>query len=312
MVAGNRNLQADVDELRRSAMSARAQMMVEQATKEQDIAARQDALRARQRSAEHAARDTAVEAAKAVEASQNVEEFDKSLLRDFEAAKASGDLARAEELWEQHLGVSTDFEVTRGRAARLSNEAKQHAAEAAALTEPIREVDRELTRLARALHAAEDEVDNLDKKALLLEQAEKKFAEAEANANPDAQREAQALLEQAEAITVDEAKIEAVEDLLALALALLLEHRAAREDDVVARAVELDDLALDVGVDEDVEVGDAADVDERGGQEAAHPEVDDQAALDHFDDVADRLARRSQPPPRCAATPSRSGRASWT
>ncbi len=38
--------------------------------------------------------------------------------------------------------------------------------------------------------------------------------------------------------------------------------------------------------------GHAADVDERGGQEAAHPEVDDQAALDDLDDRAhDRLAR---------------------
>src|SRR5687767_13616074 len=117
MVSGNRNLQADVDELRRSAVSARAQMMVEQSTKEQDIAERGDALRARQRSAEHAARDTEVEAAKAVEASQYLESLDKSLLRDADAAKASGDLARAEELWEQHLGVSTDFEVARGRAA---------------------------------------------------------------------------------------------------------------------------------------------------------------------------------------------------
>ena len=35
-----------------------------------------------------------------------------------------------------------------------------------------------------------------------------------------------------------------------------------------------------------VEVGHAADVDQRGGQEAAHPEVDDQAALDDLDDRA--------------------------
>ena len=40
-----------------------------------------------------------------------------------------------------------------------------------------------------------------------------------------------------------------------------------------------------------VEVRHAADVDQRGGQEAAHPEVDDQAALDDLDDGAlDRLA----------------------
>ena len=89
----------------------------------------------------------------------------------------------------------------------------------------------------------------------------------------------------------DEAGLQAVEDLLALLLALLLEHRAAREHDVVARAVELDDLALDRLVQELVEVRDAADVDQRRGQEAAHAEVDDQAALDDLDDGAvDRLA----------------------
>ena len=110
----------------------------------------------------------------------------------------------------------------------------------------------------------------------------------------------------------DEAGLQAVEDLLALLLALLLEHRAAREDDVVARAVELDDLALDRRAQELVEVRHAADVDERGGQEAAHAEVDDEAALDDLDDRAlDRLAATRRRP-RCGAMPSRSGRASWT
>src|SRR3954466_10798992 len=90
----------------------------------------------------------------------------------------------------------------------------------------------------------------------------------------------------------DLARLQAVEDLLAHLLALLLEHRAAREHDVVARAVQLDHLALDLLAEEVVEVLDAADVDERGGQEAAYPEVDDEAALDHLDHGAlDRLAR---------------------
>ncbi len=90
----------------------------------------------------------------------------------------------------------------------------------------------------------------------------------------------------------DEARLQAVEDLLAVLLALLLEHRAAREHDVVARAVELDHLALDLRAHVLVEVRHAADVDERGGQEAAHAEVDDQAALDDLDHGAlDRLAR---------------------
>src|SRR5437764_944538 len=90
----------------------------------------------------------------------------------------------------------------------------------------------------------------------------------------------------------DQARLETVEDALAVLAALLLEHGAAREHDVVARAVELDDLALERLPEELVEVRDAPDVDQRGGQEAAHPEVDDQAALDDLDDAAgDRLAR---------------------
>ena len=84
----------------------------------------------------------------------------------------------------------------------------------------------------------------------------------------------------------DHARLQLVEDLLALLLALLLEHGAAAEDDVVARAVELDDLGLDLRAHVLVEVGHAADVDQRGGQEAAHPEVDDEAALDDLDDGA--------------------------
>ena len=100
----------------------------------------------------------------------------------------------------------------------------------------------------------------------------------------------------------DEPRLQAVEDLLADLLALLLEDRAAREHDVVARAVELDHLRLDLRAHVLVEVRHAADVDERRRQEAAHAEVDDQAALDDLDDGAlDRLAglgRRFDAPPR--------------
>ena len=86
--------------------------------------------------------------------------------------------------------------------------------------------------------------------------------------------------------------LEPVEDLLPLLLALLLEHGAAREDDVVARAVELDHLAAELLAEELVEVLDAADVDERRRQEAAHAQVEDQAALDDLDHAAvDGLAR---------------------
>src|SRR4029450_10246690 len=84
----------------------------------------------------------------------------------------------------------------------------------------------------------------------------------------------------------DQARLQAVEDALAVLAALLLQDGPAREHDVVARAVELYDLALQRLAEELVEVGHAPDVDQRGGQEAAHPEVDDQAALDDLDDRA--------------------------
>ena len=58
---------------------------------------------------------------------------------------------------------------------------------------------------------------------------------------------------------------EPVEDRLAHLLALVLEHRPARKDDVVARAVELDHLAAELLAEELVEVLDTADVDERRG-----------------------------------------------
>ena len=81
----------------------------------------------------------------------------------------------------------------------------------------------------------------------------------------------------------DVARVELVEDLLPHLLALVLEHGAARQDDVVARAVELDHLAAELLAEILVEVLHAADVDERGRQEAAHAQVEDQAALHDLD-----------------------------
>ncbi len=66
----------------------------------------------------------------------------------------------------------------------------------------------------------------------------------------------------------------------------LLEPRAAREHDVVAVLVQLDDLRLELLADVRLEVAHAAHLDQRGGQEAAQPDVEDQAALDHLDDRA--------------------------
>src|SRR5262249_43517788 len=87
------------------------------------------------------------------------------------------------------------------------------------------------------------------------------------------------------------AGLELVENLLPLLLALLLEHGAAREHDVVARAVELDHFRLELLSEELVEILHAADVDERRRQEPADAEVEDQAALDDLDHTAvDRIA----------------------
>src|SRR4051794_14865451 len=84
----------------------------------------------------------------------------------------------------------------------------------------------------------------------------------------------------------DHPGLQAVEDLLADLLALLLEDGTAAQHHVVARAVQLDDLALDLRAEELVEVLHAPDVHERRRQEAAHAEVDDQAALNDLDDGA--------------------------
>src|SRR5205085_6240536 len=73
-------------------------------------------------------------------------------------------------------------------------------------------------------------------------------------------------------------------ELVALLALGLLEVRAARQDDVVAVLVELDDLAFEDPADEGMQVADAAEVDERRRKEAAEPDVDDEAALDDLDD----------------------------
>src|SRR5215204_5368725 len=100
----------------------------------------------------------------------------------------------------------------------------------------------------------------------------------------------------------DVAGLEAVEDRLPHLLPLVFEDCAAREHDVVARAVQLDHLAAQLLRHELVQVLNAADVDQRGRQEAADAEVEDQAALDHLDHLAvdglTRLPRLLDPLPR--------------
>ena len=79
---------------------------------------------------------------------------------------------------------------------------------------------------------------------------------------------------------------ELVEELAADLGLGLLEPRAAREDDVVAVLVQLDDLGLERLAHVGLQVADAAHLDQRRGQEAAQADVEDQAALDDLDDGA--------------------------
>ena len=79
------------------------------------------------------------------------------------------------------------------------------------------------------------------------------------------------------------AGLQLVEDLLAHFAALILEDGATRQDDVVAVAVELDHLALELAAKELVQVLHATDVDERCRQEAADAQIEDQTALDDLD-----------------------------
>ena len=72
---------------------------------------------------------------------------------------------------------------------------------------------------------------------------------------------------------------EALERRGAHALALLLEERAAREHDVPAPLVELDDLELEPLADQALEVPHRPQVDLRAGQERLHADVDGEAAL---------------------------------
>src|SRR5690606_24669086 len=70
------------------------------------------------------------------------------------------------------------------------------------------------------------------------------------------------------------------EQLRLLRLALLLDELAARDDDVHALFVDLDDARLDLLADPVADVAGAADVDLRRGQEHGHADVDEEAALD--------------------------------
>ena len=80
---------------------------------------------------------------------------------------------------------------------------------------------------------------------------------------------------------------ERLERRLLLLGVLLLEQRLAREDDVAALLVDLDDAHPELLPLQRVEVANRADVDLRSGQERAHADVHGEAALDALDDAAD-------------------------
>ncbi len=72
----------------------------------------------------------------------------------------------------------------------------------------------------------------------------------------------------------------------ALVLAAFLKQHAAGQHDVVAVAVHLDDAGFDLGAQVHVEILDATKVDQRCRQEAAQADIEDEAALDDFDNLA--------------------------
>src|SRR4029450_8795366 len=88
------------------------------------------------------------------------------------------------------------------------------------------------------------------------------------------------------------ALLQRLEELLAALALRLLKEGAAREHHVVAVAVKLDDLGLELGPHERMQVSDPPEVDERGWQEPAEPDVQDETTLDDLDHRAlDRAAR---------------------
>jgi hypothetical protein len=79
---------------------------------------------------------------------------------------------------------------------------------------------------------------------------------------------------------------ELVEELAADLGLGLLEVGPAGQDHVVAVLVQLDDLRLELTADVRLQVAHRAHLDQRRRQEAAQPDVDDEATLDHLDDRA--------------------------
>ena len=86
--------------------------------------------------------------------------------------------------------------------------------------------------------------------------------------------------------TTDLTLRETTEDLLLLLLAALFEELAARDDDVHARLVDLDDPRLDFLADVVADVASTTNLDLRGRQEHRDADVDEESALDLANDLA--------------------------
>src|SRR5699024_7732539 len=85
----------------------------------------------------------------------------------------------------------------------------------------------------------------------------------------------------------DNAFLQGFQQLLALFTVLFLEHVAARNDDIVARAVELDDTEFERFAFQVGGVTHRAHIDQRTGQERANAaDIDGVAALDLATDLA--------------------------
>ena len=84
----------------------------------------------------------------------------------------------------------------------------------------------------------------------------------------------------------DLARLDLGQQLLLQLLAPVFEQLAAADDDVAARLVDDEDLALDGLADVVADVGRPADVHLAGGQEDVDADVDQQAALDLAGDQA--------------------------
>ncbi len=77
-----------------------------------------------------------------------------------------------------------------------------------------------------------------------------------------------------------------LEDFSALVLAAFLKQHTTGQNDVVAVAIHLDDASFDLRAEVHVEILHAAKVDQRRGEEATKTDVEDEAALDDFDNLA--------------------------